>query len=860
MATGNGSSTSTWNGGTLPATSDIVVANTFNVTIDSNQQYGTVQTLAVGSGATVTFTVSGGAIATVTATPPAGGTLYPVSATFPLLVTGGSGFGGYVTATTNSSGVITSYATTPATGAVVGTGLTANITAASGPITAATLVNGGSGYQVSATLTILVTGGGGTGGYLTCTTNASGVVTAITGIAAAGTGYSTTSGAATGAIQTGGSGYSGTTGAATSASGGSFILPDSSTLTANVLAGTTTALTYNGTASATIVGNVTGSTATTSAVGANVTNTGTLNITGNATAGATASASGVVNASNGTVTVTGNVTCSAGNSTYGILNNAAGTINVTGNLTGGSSSGIYALNNASSGTVTVTGNVTGGSAGTCYGVNNASTGTVTVIGNVTGGSNASAYGISSSAAAGVVSVTGTVSAGTAFGCVGVNIGGGTKFYLSGSVVGAYLSTQDGTTGFQSNNCFMYGGASNYTQYAQSNSALSGAVVNTSTITAASWTGGTVTITAANGFIAGQSVVVAGMTPSGYNGTFTVVSATSTQFTYTTSNPGTATVFGTAVVTGAPVTQYGVSNTSGASGQPSTANVVQGVVFGPTGSTQTGTCYVPAASSVAYGVNVGATTGTAVLTLANVQAALATRTGTCQSGSASGTIVLDAGASATNNLYLDQVVRITGGTGVGQTRLDPVLRWLDPDRDDIPELDHDAGQHQHLPVDPGRSGRRRRGQQQHHRRHEPGQHLCGLRDGDRAGRRREHDHPAIRSKQREQLFQLASDFHSFGDRSRANQQHQLVRRLNQGGDGGNRVGDSARQHFRVPGNRPHRLRKADGIFLHLQTSFERRRQFAAEADDRQPRRVSAPAPWRHGDYYQAARASDFSAAA
>jgi hypothetical protein len=43
---------------------------------------------------------------------------------------------------------------------------------------------------------------------------------------------------------------------------------------------------------------------------------------------------------------------------------------------------------------------------------------------------------------------------------------------------------------------------------------------------------------------------------------------------------------------------------------------------------------------------------------------AIRSGTAQAG-ASSTITLDAGASATNNLYRDQIIQITGGTGVGQ---------------------------------------------------------------------------------------------------------------------------------------------------------------------------------------------------
>ncbi len=73
----------------------------------------------------------------------------------------------------------------------------------------------------------------------------------------------------------------------------------------------------------------------------------------------------------------------------------------------------------------------------------------------------------------------------------------------------------------------------------------------SSITAASWSSNSVTITtaAANNFSVGQTVVISGMAPSGYNGTFTVASViSSTQFTYSLSNnPGTATSFGMATL-------------------------------------------------------------------------------------------------------------------------------------------------------------------------------------------------------------------------------------------------------------------------------------------------------------------------
>jgi hypothetical protein len=49
------------------------------------------------------------------------------------------------------------------------------------------------------------------------------------------------------------------------------------------------------------------------------------------------------------------------------------------------------------------------------------------------------------------------------------------------------------------------------------------------------------------------------------------------------------------------------------------------------------------------------------------ATAAIRSGTAQTGSTANTIKLDSGASATNNLYVGNVITLTGGTGLGQTR-------------------------------------------------------------------------------------------------------------------------------------------------------------------------------------------------
>ena len=74
-----------------------------------------------------------------------------------------------------------------------------------------------------------------------------------------------------------------------------------------------------------------------------------------------------------------------------------------------------------------------------------------------------------------------------------------------------------------------------------------APANSITITSASWAASVATI-GINSQITipvGTSVVVAGMTPSGYNGTYTVTVSSAGSFKYAlASNPGTATVFGT----------------------------------------------------------------------------------------------------------------------------------------------------------------------------------------------------------------------------------------------------------------------------------------------------------------------------
>ncbi len=168
------------------------------------------------------------------------------------------------------------------------------------------------------------------------------------------------------------------------------------------------------------------------------------------------------------------------------------------------------------------------------------------------------------------------------------------------------------------------------------------------ITAASESGTTVTITAANGFKAGESVIIAGISPSGYDGTFTVKTATAKQFTYTaTSGLGKAAVqSGASAAATNPALAFGI-NTIFVEYSGSTAfagnggTLSQGVFYGTTttlsssenpafqGDTVTFTATVapaasaPAGSPAANGGIVTFYDGTAMLGTGSVSAGTAT---------------------------------------------------------------------------------------------------------------------------------------------------------------------------------------------------------------------------------------------
>jgi len=82
--------------------------------------------------------------------------------------------------------------------------------------------------------------------------------------------------------------------------------------------------------------------------------------------------------------VVGDVTGGSGTSTFGAQNTSTGTITITGDVTGGSGGSAHGANNTSTGTITITGDVTGGSGANTFGARNASTGTLRVYGDAIG--------------------------------------------------------------------------------------------------------------------------------------------------------------------------------------------------------------------------------------------------------------------------------------------------------------------------------------------------------------------------------------------------------------------------------------------------------------------------------------------
>jgi hypothetical protein len=272
----------------------------------------------------------------------------------------------------------------------------------------------------------------------------------------------------------------------------------------------------------------------------------------------------------GSAAIVGNCTAGTGAQHHAVLNSSSGTLTITGNVSAGAV-GCCGAANSGNGIINITGNVTGGTGGinggiTAAGVRNgltvSNTGVINITGNVTGGSGASAFG-ADNAYLGTISIVGTATGGTTVGASGVN----------------NVST----------------GAINLTRakgnaYGPGNSGGLAAGVGAANI--------------GLGVIQIEELEYGtfGMSPT---------SGTGIRLKKLGSNVA---VFNY-VDAGAAKTL--VDATQGQ--MPAASNVRDGVSYAS--GVLTGTCKVPAAASVAYGVPVDATTGTAYLSQSDVLAAV-----------------------------------------------------------------------------------------------------------------------------------------------------------------------------------------------------------------------------------------------
>jgi len=315
----------------------------------------------------------------------------------------------------------------------------------------------------------------------------------------------------------------------------------------------------------------------------------------------TASTNGVYGAANGAYCVVSSLTSpssatinanisvlSSTGSSGGISNSSTGTLNIVGSVKYPAGS-VYAsatiiVNNPSSGTINITGDLAGhttGSAGQLTVVQNTSTGTVNINGNVLNGS---LYGTSIiNSAGGTINITGTVT-----GC-----------YNSG-----FASVSNSSTGVLSITGTLIG--------------LTGAAAVNSSTGTFNHTGSvqsSTTYSAIGGGSATQVTILTGPFLTSTNGINPVIAV---RWFWANSNV-TPTYYQIRTANLATIRPLYTADSVG--GNPATSNVRSGTVFGPS-SELTGTMAVPPAGSVALGVPVDNTTGTAYITASDISNALA----------------------------------------------------------------------------------------------------------------------------------------------------------------------------------------------------------------------------------------------
>jgi len=336
--------------------------------------------------------------------------------------------------------------------------------------------------------------------------------------------------------------------------------------------------------------------------------------TGTASAVTITSADVLMAQSGHTITINVNTTAqeirndNANGATAGGTFNLSDGVTLTANVFCGTTQ-VLAYSGASPNSASIIGSITGGTSGAASGaVGLGGSGTLNITGTITGGSGTGAGGVRMTA--GTLNVTGNVFGSPTLGAAGVSVNGGTACNITGTVTGGAVAN----TGVGVNVA------------AAVATTISGAAVGgTAGEGVAVGAAATVTVTRAkgNGFGAGSTGLSAapGVTNSNQSAS---VRVSELEFGDLGQSP-TAGPIAMVDVSSNVCLMYRPSTTkktlidpAGSAGYPAASNVRSGTTYG--NGNFTGTCAVPAAASVAFGVAVDNTTGTAVLTSAAAQSA------------------------------------------------------------------------------------------------------------------------------------------------------------------------------------------------------------------------------------------------
>jgi hypothetical protein len=279
-------------------------------------------------------------------------------------------------------------------------------------------------------------------------------------------------------------------------------------------------------------------------------------------------------ASPATASIVGNCTAASAGSGGAVVQSGSGTLTITGNIIGGSVANSNCVLNSSTGTTNITGNLTAGAATNAGAVFNSSTATINIIGNVTASTSA---GVTNNST-GSVTITGNVLAAAATGVTNASTG---PFTITGNITAAAAA---GVTNSSTATLTISGGT--YTASTTANAVIS---TNASSVVRASGS----FIYASNGF----------------------VPINTPKFILLT----TPTLAKTRYALNGSTTYVDMFTADNSLGQAAITDVRFGTVYAS--GALTGVAYIPSASSVAFGVPVDNTTGTATLTAADVRAAI-----------------------------------------------------------------------------------------------------------------------------------------------------------------------------------------------------------------------------------------------